>query len=61
MDILTLIVGGVLLIAAGFFLGYGMSFSNSESLKHQNQQLNAELKRLTDRDSKGRFVKRERK
>ena len=33
------------LVAAGFF----------SDLKHENERLNAELHKLTDRDSRGRF------
>lgn len=61
MDIAVIIFGACLFVFGGFVLGYAVSNFGKSSIKRENQKLNEELKRLTDRDSKGRFVKRERK
>ena len=43
-----------------FVLGYTVAlirnFASTEGIKRENERLNAELTRLTDRDSRGRFV-----
>jgi hypothetical protein len=61
MDIAVIIFGACLFVFGGFVLGYAVSDLGRSGLKRENQRLNDELRRLTDRDSKGRFVKRERK
>lgn len=53
---LFIYLGGVVL---GVILGMFWKSSTVGQLKHENERLNAELKRWTDRDERGRFVKRE--
>lgn len=48
----------VAFVALGFALGVGWRSDTVGQLKYENERLNGELKRLTDRDNRGRFVKR---
>jgi hypothetical protein len=41
--------------AVGFLLGLIAATSRTGQIKEENDRLNAELHKLTDRDSKGRF------
>lgn len=45
----------VVLFVAGLLVGLALDFKTSSTLKRENERLNKELHRLTDRDSKGRF------
>lgn len=45
----------VVLFVAGLLVGLALDFKTSSTLKRENERLNKELTRLTDRDSKGRF------
>ena len=55
MDILNLIAGAALLILAGVFLGMFYNIRVIGQIKSENERLNQELHRLTDRDERGRF------
>lgn len=41
--------------AVGFLLGLFVATSRTGQIKEENNRLNAELHKLTDRDAKGRF------
>lgn len=41
--------------AIGFLMGLFVATSRTGKIKEENNRLNAELRKLTDRDSKGRF------
>jgi hypothetical protein len=43
------------LVYASYQLGKGSADGDILTIKQENERLNAELHRLTDRDSKGRF------
>lgn len=60
MQMLISTAFAVAFVALGFVLGVGWRSDTVGQLKHENERLNKELKRWTDRDSKGRFTKRER-
>ena len=60
MEMLVYSLFGVAAIALGFYLGKLWCSDTVGQLKHENERLNAEIKRWTDRDSKGRFTKKER-
>jgi hypothetical protein len=58
MDQLVAIITAVaifVLAYASYLLGKGSADGDILTLKRENELLNAELHRLTDRDSKGRF------
>lgn len=55
MEIFVLIVA----VLAAFIAGRLLGSSERQALIAQNEQLSRDLARLTDRDSRGRFVKRE--
>jgi hypothetical protein len=52
-----LVISMVWLLAVGFGLGLYMStyIGPYKTIKRENEQLNAELHKLTDRDERGRF------
>ena len=50
---IVLIVG--LAAISGFFFGMAYNFRVIGQIKHENERLNHELHRLTDRDERGRF------
>lgn len=54
MDWLS-IVGLILLVLVSYMVGKGSANGNVLTLKRENEQLNKELTRLTDRDERGRF------
>ena len=58
MDLIIDIVVYTTCVIIGFALGVGWRSDTVGQLKHENERLNGELKRLTDRDNRGRFVKR---
>jgi hypothetical protein len=43
------------LFVLGYLVAKIRNFVATESIKRENERLNAELTRLTDRDSRGRF------
>lgn len=43
------------LVLVSYMVGKGSADGNVFTLKRENERLNAELHKLTDRDSKGRF------
>jgi hypothetical protein len=55
MEVLVLVVVFIALPAFGYLLGKGSADGKVLSLKRENEQLNAELHKLTDRDERGRF------
>jgi len=55
MEIIVLAVMGIALIVLSIHLGMAWKSDTIGQLKHENERLNSELKRLTDRDSRGRF------
>jgi hypothetical protein len=50
---LCLFMGGCLL---GYYTGCDMNTYENNTIKRENERLNAELHKLTKRDSKGRFT-----
>jgi hypothetical protein len=56
MEVLVLVVIFIALPAFGYLLGKGSADGKVLSLKRENELLNAELHKLTERDSKGRFT-----
>jgi hypothetical protein len=50
-DLVSLIVGA----SSGFFLGIFITTTRTGQIKEENERLNAELHKLTDRDKRGRF------
>jgi hypothetical protein len=55
MEVLVLVVIFIALPAFGYLLGKGSADGKVLSLKRENEMLNAELHKLTDRDERGRF------
>ena len=55
MEVLVLVAVFITLPLFGYILGKGSANGEILTIKHENERLNAELHRLTDRDSKGRF------
>jgi hypothetical protein len=55
MEVLVLVVIFIALLTFGYLLGKGSADGKVLSLKRENEQLNAELHKLTDRDERGRF------
>ena len=49
------IVAMFLLVYASYLLGKGSANGNILTIKRENERLNKELHRLTDRDERGRF------
>jgi hypothetical protein len=47
-------ISTVMLVYASYLLGKGSANGNVLTLKRENERLNAELHRLTDRDERGR-------
>lgn len=43
------------LFVLGYLVAQIRNFVTTETIKNENEKLNAELTRLTDRDSRGRF------
>ena len=43
------------LFVLGYLVALIRTFASTEGIKRENERLNKELTRLTDRDSKGRF------
>jgi hypothetical protein len=48
-------ISTVMLVYASYLLGKGSANGNVLTLKRENERLNAELHKLTDRDERGRF------
>ena len=55
MEIGYLIAGGILLVIAGVFLGNAFNIKMLGQIKEENERLNEVLRKLTDRDERGRF------
>lgn len=55
MEVLVLTVVFIALPAFGYLLGKGSADGEVYTLKRENELLNAELHKLTDRDERGRF------
>ena len=55
MDTWLLALVVVLAAISGFFFGMAYNFKVIGQIKHENERLNHELHRLTDRDARGRF------
>jgi multisubunit Na+/H+ antiporter MnhG subunit len=55
MEVLVLVAVFITLPVFGYMLGKGSADGNVLTLKRENEQLNKELHRLTDRDERGRF------
>ena len=43
------------LFVLGYLVALIRTFASTEGIKRENERLNAELHKLTDRDSRGRF------
>jgi len=55
MEYILAVVSVSALALFSYWLGKGSADVPIGQLKHENERLNSELKRLTDRDSRGRF------
>ena len=44
------------LFVLGYLVALIRTFASTEGIKRENERINAKLKELTDRDSRGRFV-----
>ena len=50
-DLVSLVVGA----SSGFILGIFITTTRTGQIKEENERLNKELHKLTDRDERGRF------
>jgi hypothetical protein len=50
-DLISFIIGA----SSGLFLGVFVTMTRTGQIKRENEKLNAELHKLTDRDERGRF------
>ncbi len=55
MEVLVLVAVFITLPLFGYILGKGSANGEMLTIKRENEQLNKELHRLTDRDERGRF------
>ena len=53
--LLAFIFGGLFVL--GYLVALLVTYKATQSVKRENEELNGQLKRLTDRDSRGRFKK----
>ncbi len=56
MEVLVLVAVFIALPTFGYLLGKGSADGEIYTIKRENERLNAELRVLTKRDSKGRFT-----
>jgi hypothetical protein len=56
MEVFVLVVVFITLPTFGYLLGKGSADGEIYTIKRENELLNAELHKLTERDSKGRFT-----
>jgi hypothetical protein len=56
MEVLVLVIVFIALPVFGYLLGKGSADGRVLTLKRENELLNAEIHKLTKRDSKGRFT-----
>lgn len=56
MEVFVLVAVFITLPAFGYLLGKGSADGEIYTIKRENELLNAELHKLTERDSKGRFT-----
>jgi hypothetical protein len=56
MEIVVLVAVFITLPMFGYILGKGSANGYTMTLKRENERLNAELLKLTDRDERGRFT-----
>jgi hypothetical protein len=61
LEIISVVISAAALAYFSYMLGKGSANGNVLTLKRENEQLNKELKTLTDRDSRGRFTRNESK
>jgi hypothetical protein len=54
MDYIT-VVGLALLVFISYVVGKLSASGDMKNIKRENERLNVDLKKLTDRDSRGRF------
>lgn len=59
MDVLSIVIGFACGSGLGYMLGAALKMDALDKVSEENDALRESLNRLTDRDSKGRFVKRE--
>jgi multisubunit Na+/H+ antiporter MnhG subunit len=55
MEVLVLVAVFITLPVFGYMLGKGSADGEIYTIKRENERLNKELTRLTDRDERGRF------
>lgn len=55
MEVFVLVAVFITLPAFGYLLGKGSADGKILTIKRENERLNAELHKLTDRDERGRF------
>ena len=59
LDLICLLLGGALGYLYGHFFSVNVYRRRVEHLQHERDVVQAELTRLTDRDERGRFTRRE--
>jgi len=55
MEFVTVVISAATLTYFSYMLGKGSADGKVFTLKRENERLNAELHKLTDRDERGRF------
>lgn len=55
METWQIVSVGVLMVVSGFFFGIAFATKSLGKIKEENERLNRELHKLTDRDERGRF------
>jgi len=55
MNVFAFVVGAVLFVLAGALTGWAFAWKGNIRIKEENERLNRELHKLTDRDERGRF------
>lgn len=56
MDLVVGIILAIGIVAISYMLGEGRANGRMLTIKRENERLNKELLKLTERDSKGRFT-----
>lgn len=55
VEIISVVISAAALAYFSYMLGKGSADGEIFTIKRENERLNAELHKLTDRDAKGRF------
>jgi hypothetical protein len=55
IEIISVVISAAVMVFFSYMLGKGSADGEIFTIKRENERLNAELKKLTDRDERGRF------